>query len=140
MGSSIQSVAPSEGARGEASSLHFDAPQWQRLQRIGAINVALASAWEWDLLPTQRNAERIERLLATCEALGFSSQRDSQVFVACGLTSHDRFYEHPLVASALQQAASKGEGAVIALTQFDETFWGELRQHFLQETPTQAKN
>lgn len=132
MGSSVKSFASYEGARGEPSSLHFDTAQWQRLQRIGAINVALAGAWEWDLLPTQRNAERIEHLLTTCEALGFPSQRDGQVFVACGLTSHDRFYEHPLVASALQHAASKGEGAATALTKFDETFWGDLRQHFFQ--------
>lgn len=140
MGSSVKSFAPSEGDRGEASSLHFDTAQWQRLQRIGAINVVLASAWEWDLLPTQRNAERIEHLLATCETLGFPSQRDGQIFVACGLTSHDRFHEHPLVGSALQQAASKGEGAATALTKFDETFWGELRQHFLQALAKQAKN
>ena len=140
MDSYVKSFAPSEGAEREVSSLHFDTVQWQRLQRIGAINVALASAWEWGLLPTPRNAERIEELLATCEALGFTSQRDGQVFVACGLTSHDRFHQHPLVAAALQQAASKGEGAAPALTKFDETFWGELRQHFFQAPVKQPKN
>lgn len=112
---------------GEARTpMHFDESNWPVLQRIGAVNMVLALAQQWGLQPTEDNARRADRLLATCAALGFESERDGQVFAACGLTSHDRFYEHPEVQADLQHAAKHGQSVKTALMKFDDIFWSSL--------------
>lgn len=102
--------------------------QWAALSRIGAINMAMAQAHEWGITPTQEMASHIDALLQTCHTLGFDTERDEQVFVACGLTSHMQFYEHPEVDIALKRAATAGQGIMSALGQFDDHFWEQLQQ------------
>ena len=102
--------------------------QWATLSRIGAINMAMAQAHEWGITPTHEVASHIDALLQTCHALGFDTERDEQVFVACGLTSHIQFYEHPEVNIALKRSATAGQDVMSALGRFDDQFWGQLQQ------------
>jgi hypothetical protein len=100
---------------------------WEGLQRIGTINSALAIAGAWGVQPDDVAARQIESLLIACERNGFVSERDGLVFVACGLSSHLRFYEHPLMMRALEQARHTGSTLNNMLQQFDEEFWEQLR-------------
>jgi hypothetical protein len=124
----LVAYAPSSPAPTQRRSapLKFDEPGWASLERIGTINVALATAREWGVIPTQGNAERVRRLLQVCEGFGFHGERDGLAFVACGLTSHDRFYEDERVDQALRRASASGEGVVSALSAFDDHFWNQL--------------
>lgn len=108
---------------------------WASLSRIGAINMAMAQAHEWGITPTHEIASHIDALLQTCHALGFDTERDEQVFVACGLSSHVQFYEHPEVDIALKQSAATGQGVMSALGQFDDQFWGQFQQPNWCPTP-----
>jgi hypothetical protein len=121
--------------------VRIEAPVWDRLSRIGAINTVLRMAWGWGLLPTTQNADRIERLIARCESLGFASEQDALVFAACGLTSHDRFDEHPRIAAALRQSSSDGNSVRLAIAPFTEDFWSEIASsRWLDETSRAPKS
>lgn len=102
--------------------------QWAALARIGPTNMALAQAQAWGMPPTPDTALQIDSLLQTCDALRFESQRDAQAFVACGLTSHARFFENAEVRAALELAQAAGQSVMSALEQFDDSFWDELKQ------------
>lgn len=104
----------------------FDGAEWAALQRIGAVNRVLGVAWEWGVLPTTANAERIDRLLQRCHELGFQSEQDELVFCSCALTSRDDFDRHPPVDEALRQGASEGRSVAAALASFDDGFWQRL--------------
>ncbi len=106
--------------------------QWAALARIGPTNMALAQAQDWGVLPTLDAARQVDSLLRACEALGFESQRDAQVFVACGLTSHAKFFELDEVRLALVRAQAAGQSVMSALGQFDDSFWDDLRQQQAQ--------
>ncbi|MEY4763921.1 MAG: hypothetical protein RI907_594 [Pseudomonadota bacterium] len=137
MSHQLASLAPCELA-GMASRLRADKcagvttetslAQWDGLSRIGAINMALAQSPTWGLAPTPGLALTIDALLQACHQLGFSTSRDEQVFVACGMTSHLQFFEHPAVRQALQRAAATDQGVMGALGQFDDHFWQQLAQ------------
>lgn len=119
--------APAGSARPEdATSMHIESPVWDRLARIGWTNTVLNLAFGWGVMPTAHNANRVERLIARCSSLGFASEQDALVFAACGLTSHDRFDEHPKVAAALTQSQADGGSVQSAISSFNEDFWSEI--------------
>ncbi len=120
-------------AQGQETSLsarpppyRFNASTWAALERIGSVNKVLAISGDWDVLPTEAQARRIDQLLQRCKALGFETEQDALAFAACGLTSHDRFDEHPQVQSAIQAALSDKRTIVSALAAFDDEFWQAL--------------
>jgi Domain of unknown function (DUF4123) len=104
-------------------------PVWERLSLIGATNTVLGMAWEWGVIPTTANAQRIESMLRRCRALGFESSQDELVFCSCGLTSRDDFDSHPAVSEALTAAAKRRTSVAHALESFDEPFWAAMSQH-----------
>lgn len=128
-------LVPTSEANGtslEDSSMHAvsarcSQSQWAALARIGPTNVAMAQAMEWGMPPTLDLALQVDSLLQTCDAMGFDSQRDAQVFVACGLTCHAKFFENAEVHSALMLAQTAGQSVMSALENFDDSFWDELR-------------
>jgi hypothetical protein len=107
----------------------FETPVWERLSLIGATNTVLGMAWEWGVIPTTANAQRIESLLLRCRALGFESSQDALVFCSCALTSRDDFDSHPAVSEALTAAAKRRTSVALALESFDEPFWAAMSQH-----------
>lgn len=109
-----------------SSPLRFDLARWQRLERIGTTNKALALASGWGMPPTQELAQQIENLLMRCTASGFEGEQDGLVYVACGLTSHERFGEHPELRQALALAASERSSVAAALQSFDDKFWSAV--------------
>jgi len=102
--------------------------QWSALARIGPTNMALSQAQAWGISPTLDTVLRIDSLLQACDEMGFENQRDAQVFVACGLTSHAKFFENADVHAALKHAQAAGQSVMSALERFDDSFWDELRQ------------
>lgn len=119
---SVAGLAPPEAL----ASMRIEPPVWDRLARIGWTNSVLRLAGGWGVIPTAQNADRVERLIARCESLGFTSEQDVMVFAACGLTSHDRFDEHPQVAAALKQSHADGQSVQSAIASFNEEFWSEI--------------
>jgi hypothetical protein len=118
----------------EPPRLRFEAPEWVRLERIGNTNIVLKMAFEWGVLPTTANAERIDGLLQKCQTLGFETDQDALIFAACGLTSHARFYDHPSVQEAIQKAAKKSASLQSAIKEFDDDFWADIATgHWLNE-------
>lgn len=104
----------------------FDAATWAALERIGGVNKVLSISADWGVLPTEAQARRIDQLLQRCNAWGFDSEQDALAFAACGLTSHERFDEHPQVQAALQGASREKRTLVSALDAFDDEFWQAL--------------
>lgn len=105
----------------------YTVTQWAALARIRSINLALSQAREWNVSPTQETAAQIDCLIRACHSFGFETEQDAQVFVACGLTSHPRFFDHEGVKSALNQAHANSQSVLSALGKFDDSFWDELR-------------
>jgi len=106
--------------------LVFDEQAWQALKRIGMVNTVLQMATDWNLLPTEAQARRIDALIARCQSLGFDSEQDGLVFAATAMTCHEKFDRHPQVKGALEIAARTGSSLSEALKQFDEPFWAAL--------------
>ena len=104
----------------------FNASTWAALERIGSVNKVLAISGDWDVLPTEAQARRIDQLLQRCNALGFDTEQDALAFAACGLTSHERFDEHPQVQAAVHAASREKRTFVSALDAFDDEFWQAL--------------
>lgn len=104
----------------------FNAATWAALERIGSVNKVLSVSADWGVLPTEDQARRIDQLLQRCNALGFDSEQDALAFAACGLTSHERFDEHPQVQAAVQAASREMRTFVSALDAFDDEFWQAL--------------
>ncbi len=106
--------------------LRIDAPVWTRLSLIGVTNTVLEMAWEWGVIPTAANAQRIESMLRRCRALGFETAQDELVFCSCALTSRDDFDSHPTVNQALVAAANRKASVAEALAAFDDAFWAGM--------------
>jgi hypothetical protein len=123
-------------ANAQTLPLRFDRVEWALLERVGVVNTVLRMAWEWDVLPTETSARRVDELVQRCHARGFDSEQDALIFSACGLTSHARFDEHPAVDEALRQAAQHGQSLQAALSRFEETFWSDLAAERWQVEPT----
>lgn len=105
----------------------FRLAEWELLELVGPINMVLAMAADWGIAPVAANALRVRHLIQQCRQLGFATERDAQVFAACGLTSADDFFQHPPIAQALQLASGKGHSVSAALAHFDESVWQALR-------------
>jgi hypothetical protein len=125
-----------EAVNGQTLPLHFDSKGWALLERLGVVNTVLRLAWEWDVLPTESAAQRVDELVQRCHARGFYSDQDALIFSACGLTSHARFDEHPAVDKALRQAGQDGQSLQAALSRFEETFWSDLAAERWLAAPT----
>jgi Domain of unknown function (DUF4123) len=110
----------------------LETPVWERLSLIGATNTVLGMAWEWGVIPTAANAQRIESMLRRCRAFGFESSQDELVFCSCALTSRDDFDSHPAVSEALTAAAKSRTSVAQALEPFDELFWAGISQNRLE--------
>ncbi|MFT3721577.1 hypothetical protein [Pseudorhodoferax sp.] len=100
---------------------------WDRLSLIGPTNQVLTIGEDFGIDPTPTQAQRIEKLLTrAAQTWGLAADGDGIVFAVAGLTSHDRFDEHPLVAAALQAAARENKSIGTVLADFDDTFWAEV--------------
>ena len=110
----------------QAQTLRFTSQQWQGLERIGPINKLFAMSRDWGVPETEEQAIRIDSMLTRCAAAGFHAEQDGLIFAACGLTSHERFDEHPAVKQTIEKARQNGTSLESALSQFDESFWLDL--------------
>ena len=112
-----------------SQKLRIEAHAWERLSLIGVTNTVLEMAWDWGVIPTTANAQRIELMLRRCRALGFETAQDELVFCSCALTSRDDFDSHPAVSEALTAAAARRTSVAQALEPFDELFWAGISQN-----------
>ncbi|KWE70142.1 hypothetical protein WL78_16220 [Burkholderia ubonensis] len=76
--------------------------QWQQLQRVGRINVALARQ---GTSAGQRTAfgKQLDPWLASAESFGLTDEEDAIAFAMQGVTRHPEFHRHRIIARILAQ-------------------------------------
>ncbi|WP_321876919.1 DUF4123 domain-containing protein [Paraburkholderia bannensis] len=105
--------------------LRLEAGQWQQLQRVGTINVALARQ---DAPVEQRAAlgRQLYPWLVTAATVGLTDEDDVIAFATQGTARHPGFYRHPDIARILAQCEGQPKRYGRLTAALTETDWQRI--------------
>ncbi|AYZ64163.1 DUF4123 domain-containing protein [Burkholderia multivorans] len=99
--------------------------QWQQLQRVGRINVALERL---GTSADQRTAlgKQLDSLLAFAESFGLTDEEDAIAFAMQGVTHHPEFHRHRIIARILAQCEGHPRRYSRVTLGFSEADWQRI--------------
>ncbi|WP_139253281.1 hypothetical protein [Burkholderia ubonensis] len=99
--------------------------QWQQLQRVGRINVALARQ---GTSAGQRTAfgKQLDPWLASAESFGLTDEEDAIAFAMQGITHHPEFHRHRIIARILAQCGFIARFSTLQTTRDFTKYWQRI--------------
>lgn len=106
-------------------ALRLSNEQWQQLQRVGRINVALARQ---NVAADQRTETgmRLSPWLATAHSVGLTDEEDAIAFAKQGLTQHPEFYRHPRIVRTLAECEGQPKRYVRLTALLTDLDWQQI--------------
>ena len=106
-------------------ALRLSAEQWQQLQRVGSVNVALARQ---NVSADERTGSgmRLDPWLARAYSVGLTDEQDAIAFANQGLTQHPEFYRHPRIVRTLAECAGQPRRYSRLAAALTESDWQQI--------------
>lgn len=106
-------------------ALRLSAEQWQQLQRVGRVNVALARQ---NVSASERTGlgMRLNPWFARAHSIGLTDEEDAIAFANQGLTQHPEFYRHPRIVRTLAECEGQSKRYSRLTATLTESDWQQI--------------
>lgn len=125
----IPQAADAGPCRTAAQRLGLTALQWDTIDAIGALNLALveAKASEFDLDRLNQACRAGLEAIGRARVAGFGDRRDLALYAYRAIACHSEFDQHPIVVHALQ-SSKPGDYFSACVDDLSEGQWQQIRR------------